>query len=188
LRVHGIILSEFYKFVVEQHGADTWRHVVQRAQLSDVTFTPVEIYPDEFMAALIGATEGITNVARSTLLESFGEHLTPRLLSIYQVLLNPTWRTLDIIEHTEQTVHRVVRMRDQRALPPRLRAVRMGPTEVILTYDSQRNLCAMALGIAKGIARHFGEELVVSERTCMLRGDPCCVFVFVVTEGASGPR
>lgn len=186
--MHGIILSEFYKFVVEQHGADTWRHVAQRAHLSDVTFTPVEIYPDDVMAALIGATEAITNVARSTLLEAFGEHLTPRLLSIYQVLLRPTWKTLDVIEHTEQTVHRVVRMRDQRAAPPRLRAVRMGPNEVILTYDSGRGLCAMALGIAKGIARHFREELVVSERSCMLRGDPCCVFAFVVMEPAALPR
>jgi predicted hydrocarbon binding protein len=46
----------------------------------------------------------------------------------------------------------------------------------------------MALGIAKGIARHFREELVVSERSCMLRGDPCCVFAFVVMEPAALPR
>ena len=187
--MHGIILSEFHKFVVEQHGADTWRHVVSRARLSDVTFTPVEIYPDELMVELINAAVRLTNVARSTLLESFGEHLTPRLLSIYKVLLNPTWRTLDVIEHTEQTVHRVVRTRDPRANPPLLRAVRTGPAEVVLTYDSRRGLCAMARGIAKGIARYFGEELVVSERACMLRGDPSCVIAFgIVTLAAPGSR
>ena len=42
--VHGIILSELHKFVVSQHGPDTWRYVSQRAGLSEETFTPLEIY------------------------------------------------------------------------------------------------------------------------------------------------
>jgi hypothetical protein len=178
--VHGIILSELHKFLVEQQGADTWRHVVQRARLPELTFTPLEFYPDEYLARIVAATEGIINVSPWTLLENFGEHLTPRLLALYEVLLEPSWRTLDVIEHTEQTVHRLVRMRDPAATPPRLRAERTGPNEVVLTYDSPRRLCAIARGIGKGIARHFGEELVLTERACMLCGDPTCVLVFEV--------
>lgn len=176
--MHGIILSELHKFLVEHHGADTWRHVAQRARLSEMTFTPLEVYPDEYMALLVAATEGITKVSPWTLLESFGEHLTPRLLALYQVLLEPSWRTLDVIEHTERTVHRVVRMRDPQASPPRLRTERTAPDEVVLTYDSPRRLCAIARGIAKGIAGHFGEALEIDERSCMLLGDSACVLAF----------
>ena len=67
--------------------------------------------------------------------------------------------TLDVIEHTEQTIHRVVRRRQPGALPPRLRTVRVGPKMVILTYDSPRRLCAVARGIARGVAARFAEAL-----------------------------
>lgn len=183
--MHGIILSEFHKFLVQTQGADTWRHVSQRAHLPDVTFTPLEIYPDEYMTRLVAASEGITRVSPWTLLESFGEHLVPRMLALYQVLLKPTWRTLDVIEHAEHTVHRLVRMRDPGAMPPRLKTERTAPDEIILTYDSPRRLCFLACGIAKGIASHFGEKLTLEERSCMLRGDTACIIVFRVS---SDPR
>jgi len=176
--VHGIILSELHKFVVEAHDSDTWRYVCQRAGLPEVTYTPLEIYPDENLTRLVAAAEAITGVSSLTLLESFGEHLVPRLLSIYEVLLEREWRTLDVIEHAEETVHRVVRLRDVGAEPPRLRTVRTHPDEVVLTYDSPRRLCAVARGIGRGIARHFAERLTLEERTCMLRGDAACVIVF----------
>jgi hypothetical protein len=183
--LHGIILSEFHKFLVQSQGEDTWRHVSQRANLLDVTFTPLEIFPDECMTRLVAASEGIIRVSPWTLLESFGEHLVPRLLGLYQVLLKPTWRTLDVIEHAENTVHRVVRTRDPGASPPRLKTERTAPDEVVLTYDSPRRLCALAKGIARGIASHFGEELTLEERSCMLRGDPACIIVFRLS---SDPR
>jgi hypothetical protein len=176
--VHGIILSELHKFVVGQHGPDTWRHVSQRAALSEETFTPLEIYPDECLVRLLAAVEVVTNVSPYALLESFGEHLSPRLLALYQVLLAPEWRTLDVIEHAEKTVHRVVRLRDPGATPPRLRTERTSSGEVVLTYDSPRRLCPLARGIACGIAGHYGEKLTIAERTCMHRGDPACVMVF----------
>jgi hypothetical protein len=176
--VHGIILSELHKFVVAQHDSDTWRHASQRAGLLDVTFTPLEIYPDDCLVRLLAAVEAVTSGSPSTLLESFGEHLILRMLVLYEVLLKPSWRTLDVIEHAEETVHRVVRLRDPGASPPRLRTERTTPDEVVLTYDSPRRLCALARGIARGIGRHFGEELRMEDRACMHRGDAACIIVF----------
>jgi hypothetical protein len=93
-------------------------------------------------------------------------------------LLKREWRTLDVIEHTEETIHRVVRMRQPGAQPPLLRAERTSPNEVVLFYDSPRRLCAVARGIGRGVANHFQEPIVIEERRCMHRGDPGCVIAY----------
>jgi hypothetical protein len=77
---------------------------------------------------------------------------------VYGPLLDSEWRTLDVIQHTEETIHRVVRMRQPGAAPPRLRVDRASPDEVAIHYDSPRRLCAVARGIVRGVAKHFGEN------------------------------
>jgi hypothetical protein len=112
------------------------------------------------------------------LLEDFGEYLVPTYLSLYATLLKPGWRTLEVLENTEETIHRVVRLRHPGAAPPRLRTLRTSPTAVLLTYDSPRRLCAVARGIGRGVAKQFGEALRITDRLCMHRGDPSCEIVF----------
>jgi predicted hydrocarbon binding protein len=130
------------------------------------------------MLALVGEAVTMTGVTATALLEQFGEALVPTYLSLYGNLLKAEWRTLEVIEHTEETIHRVVRMRHEGAQPPRLRAERTRPNEVVLTYDSPRKLCAVARGIVKGVAKQFKETVTIDERKCMHKGDPACVIVF----------
>lgn len=56
------------------------------------------------------------------------------------------------------------------ALPPELRCTRAETDEVVLEYASERRMCALAKGIAKGIAGHYGERIAIDEDTCMLDG------------------
>jgi hypothetical protein len=66
-------------------------------------------------------------------------------------------------------------MRQPGAAPPRLHVERTSPDEVVVTYDSPRKLCAVARGIMRGIAKHFGERISISDRACMHKGDPKCL-------------
>jgi hypothetical protein len=47
-----------------------------------------------------------------------------------------------------------------------------------MTYDSPRRLCAVARGIARGVAKKFQEMLTIRDQRCMHRGDPACIIVF----------
>jgi len=47
----------------------------------------------------------------------------------------------------------------------------------VVTYTSERKMCKVAEGIAKGLARHFGESIAIDQTTCMLRGDECSIRV-----------
>src|SRR4051812_25220763 len=153
--MHGIIHLELRNFVVQLHGEAAWRALTDKAGLSGEIYTPLRSYPDEQLVALLGAAVELTGADLTTLLEQFGEFLVPRYLALYGKLLKPEWRTLDVLEHAENTIHRVVRLREPGALPPRLQAQRISPTAIRMNYDSPRKLCAVARGIARGIAVHF---------------------------------
>jgi hypothetical protein len=176
--MHGLIHLELQKFVEERFGARAWATLTHRANLASEIYTPLRSYPDEQMLTLVREAETLSGKSATVLLEDFGEFLVPTYLSLYGNLLKPDWRTLDVLEHTEETIHRVVRLRHEGAAPPRLKAERTGPDEVVMTYDSPRRLCAVARGIARGVAKKFQEMLTIRDQRCMHRGDPACVIVF----------
>lgn len=175
--MHGIIHLELEKFVVAGFGRGAWEKLLDKTQLTSRLYTPVQSYPDEDVVSIVGAAVEMTGKPATELLEGFGEFLVPTYLSVYGALLDSSWKTLDVIEHTEETIHRVVRMRQPGAAPPRLHVERKSPEEVVITYDSPRKLCAVARGISRGIAKHFGERIAISDRSCMLSGAPKCVIV-----------
>lgn len=178
--MHGLIHTALQKYVETSFGVDTWRELLVRAGIEDQIFTPLQSYPDEQIVRLVAEAQALSGTPAASLLEGFGEFLVPTYLSLYGALLKPQWRTLEVLENTEETVHRVVRMRNPGAEPPRLRVRRTADDEVELTYDSARKLCAVARGIARGVAKQFSEALQVTDRSCMLRGDRACVISFRV--------
>ncbi len=173
--MHGIIHLELDKFVVAGFGRPAWEKLLEKTNLTDRLYTPVQTYPDDDIVRIVGAAVEMTGKSQTEILEAFGEHVVPTYLHVYGALLDSDWKTLDVIEHTEETIHRVVRMRQPGAAPPRLHVARTSPEEVVVTYDSPRKLCAVARGIVRGIAKHFGERVAISDRACMHRGDSKCV-------------
>ena len=180
--MHGIIHLELQNFVVQHHGEAAWRALTDAAGLSSEIYTPLRSYPDEQLVALVGAAVALTGADATTLLEAFGAFLVPRYLALYGKLLKPEWRTLEVLEHAEDTIHRVVRLREPGALPPRLQAQRVSATAIKLTYDSPRKLCAVARGIARGISVHFKEQLAINDEQCMHRGHRECVMRFTLVK------
>ena len=95
---------------------------------------------------------------------------------MYPRLIRPEWRSLDLIRNAERTIHQIVRQRQKGARPPVLQCLRVSPREVRLTYESRRNLCALATGIMRGVASHYGESVAIAQAACVLRGDHAYVF------------
>jgi hypothetical protein len=179
--MHGIVFSELQKFVVSKHAHAGWKAVTEKAGLAHQVYLAAGQYPDSEIVSLVTAASAMTGEEPFQIVEAFGEFLAPSLLKMYGHLLNPNWKSLDIIEHTEGVVHAVVRTSDMNALPPNLRTRRAEPDTVILVYDSPRKMCAMAVGIGKGLARHFNETLSVHQTQCMHKGGQSCEIVYKKT-------
>lgn len=181
--MHGTIFHELEKYVTTRLGDGAWQRLRSDAGIDPSrVYDVLSSYPDEEVGALVGTASTQTGIAVPALLEDFGEFIAPDLLEMYWGAIAPEWRTLDVIEHTETTIHSIVRIDHKDSSPPYLQAKRTGPTEVVVTYTSQRRLCAVARGITRGIARHFNEVVEIRDERCMHRGDDDCVLV-VSTQG-----
>lgn len=172
--MNGMVFKELQKYVEARLGAGAWQAIHKDAGLPSKPYLATDHYKDDEAVALIGAAAGRAGKDASELLEDFGAFIAPDLIRIYRSLIPPGWSALDLIEHTELTIHRAVRLQTPTAEPPELKSCRVSAGEVVVTYTSRRRLCAFARGIISGVAQHYKERLAIVETTCMLRGGEAC--------------
>jgi tRNA A-37 threonylcarbamoyl transferase component Bud32 len=175
--VHGLIFFYMQKFAdrlsLGGGGAADFRATVVR---EPGRYQPSAVYPDaEAVQILEGLSAGLSRPLPAIIAE-FGEFLAPNLVRVAGPWIDPTWRTLDLIQNTETLIHSMVRTAKPGADPPVLETVRVSAEELQLVYSSRRRLCVLATGLMRGMARHFGEKIDVCETSCMLKGDPFCSF------------
>ena len=161
--MHGLIHAELEKFVETNYGQEAWRAILEEAGLEDRAYVPLGAYPDEESLAIVRAAAKLTETPAEAILEDFGEFIAPDLMATYKSLIRPEWKTLDFLLNTEETIHRVVRRQNQGAEPPHLKFEEAGPGTLRLLYDSPRRMSAVARGIIKGVAKHYGESVSLEE-------------------------
>jgi predicted hydrocarbon binding protein len=172
--MHGLIHIELERFARDQAGDGPWEQAVIAANLTGRTYVPTDRYDDAEALLLVVALAKITAIGPQALLERFGRALVPALLSNFSDMVAPEWRTLELIQNTEELIHTALRASDEAARPPMLRVTRRGADEVLLIYASERRMCGVAKGIARGLGDHFGESIEVEEESCMLTGASSC--------------
>jgi len=159
--MHGFIFIEFDKFVLEHVHYTEWQQALKLHEIDNSSFSPTELYPDEKMVEMLHLAAEVTNKSPNQLLELFGAFLVPDLMKVYRAYIDPSWKTLDVLEYAETTIHVAVRKSTAGASPPILQVNRPSPREVIIEYVSPRNLPELGIGIIKGLGVYFNENLDV---------------------------
>lgn len=173
--MHGLIFVELKKFVDARLGEDAWSSITTAAELPGKVYLPVQEYPDDDLNELIAEILDRTGFAADIFLQQLGEFMAPDLLRMYGSLLDREWKTLDIVQHVDSTVHRVMRARNPNAASLGMKVERVEPDELLVRYRSGRRMCGLAKGIVRGMARHFRERVLIQEPECMHEGAPQCV-------------
>lgn len=177
MTVHGILYKALKEFVVDRYGRDAWREIRSEAGVGSKLYLPVSTYEDEELFELVEATATVIDHDTTDLLEPFGETIAAHLLNAYGNLVDADWTAIDLVEHTEEHIHTVLRTHNPELTPPELECQRRGKERVTVRYRSDRELCGVAIGIVRGVAAHYEEEISVSEHQCMHNGDPYCEFI-----------
>ena len=177
--MHGRILWQFRDYVESQHGKGAWKTVLKTAGLEERVYLS-QAYPDAEAFSLLKAASKVYGKSVANLLQEFGEFTVPALLGMYSHLIEPEWRTLDVIEHAEKLAHGAVRQHERGAAPPYLCTRRVNSQKVILTYDSPRKMCAFAVGIGLGLGKHFQEKIAIQHNPCVYLGGDHCEITYTV--------
>lgn len=172
--MHGIIFSELKKYVDTKLGGNAWSNLQKESRVGAKTYLAIQEYPDQEAVSLVSTASRITGKSVPAILEDFGEFIAPDLIGMYKGLIKPGWKTIDLIKNTEETIHKIVRLKNPGAKPAELKCSSPSPDEVVITYSSPRKMCSVAKGIAKGVAKHYNERILISEPACMLKGSPSC--------------
>lgn len=176
--VHGLIFFYIQKFaegLAKERGASSPRRTTISSPPK--TFLPTKSYPDEDAVSLLSSAAESAGQPLGSLLETFGGFLGAHLVKVAGQHVDPSWRTLDLIEHTETVIHTMVRATTPEATPPVIETARTAVDEVQVIYASSRKLCRLAAGIMRGVSEHYGETVEISEESCMHNGAPFCTFV-----------
>lgn len=165
-------------FVALRHFAGPrWDRIAEKAGFSGKPYLPIAAYPAAELSKLVAALADEWGQPVSEVLDSFGSHLAPALVTFPGVRIPKNWRALDVIEHSEAIIHNMVRRTDRLANPPALVVERTGPEELTVRYGSPLRLCSLAKGIVRGLGKHYGERLHIREVACMLLGNSACVIM-----------
>lgn len=172
--MHGIVFEELREYVWRTHGAEEWASLLSAAAPGRRFYAPDNGYPDEELEALLAEISKRTGARRGELLREFGAFIAPTLVDLYRPLVSEEWNLLDLLEHVEETIHRVVRLDDPSAAPPRLRVERPEESRVIVHYNSERRMCDLAKGIVLGLQEAYAQKVVITDLACMLNDDVEC--------------
>ena len=162
--MHGIIHSELKDYIERRYGNDIWKAILKEVGLGNKIYIHIGIYPDEEAIKIVTAASHVTGTPGEKLLEDFGEFIAPKLLDMHKSLIKPEWKTLDLLLNTEETIHRVVRLKNPDADPPKLQFEWIGSKRLKFYYNSPRRMSAVAKGIIKGVARHYQETVTIQEQ------------------------
>lgn len=180
--VHGSIFFLLKKYIDHSFGFGAWDDILAKSKTTQTNFDITRAYPLEEIGAIIGTVSQMTGKSVNELKEAFGEYLVPDLFSLYKDYLQPHWRTLDVVEHTERVMHGAVRKLNSAADPPILNVTRVNKNKLMVDYFSRRKMGALAIGIIKGIARYYNEHEKIR---LTLTTDPDAERVQIVIEQAA---
>ncbi|MGY2134498.1 heme NO-binding domain-containing protein [Hymenobacter sp. HD11105] len=155
--MHGHIFMLLKRYVQTQYDHSTWLKLMKNAGLETLEFDHKTVYPDQHIYDLVGQAAEMTGIPAGELHEKFGEYLVPDLMFMYQKHIRPEWKTLDMIENTEMTMHKQVRSEHVENRPPVLQVRRLNENELIIDYISKRRMSGLAVGIVRGLAAYFDE-------------------------------
>ena len=160
-RLHGSIFVFLKRFVESRYDYSTWLKLLEKAEIDRESYNLHEMYPTGELNAIVAMASEITGITETELHEEFGEFLVPDLLLMYRKNIDPSWRTFEMLLHTEAVMHGAVRKEDSRTSPPILNISKVHSKLLVIDYHSKRRMAGIAIGIIKGIARYYNEAEMV---------------------------
>jgi len=159
----GIVFTEFVEMVEERFSDDVLDDVLDTPDLSTSgAYTSVGYYEHTDMIKMVVTLSKTVNVPIDDLISAFGEHLFGKLVAKYPVLVEDQNSVLDFLETIDSVVHKEVLKLYPQAELPKFSTERLSPDQLQMTYRSKRPFSQLALGLIKGCAQHFKQQVEVS--------------------------
>lgn len=157
----GIIFSEFLELVENQFGLDVCQAMLDESDDAGV-YTTVGTYDHRYLIKLIVTLSRLTGVSPEQLQEVYGESLFIHLFRSMPELEGSASGTFEFIGKVEEYIHIEVKKLYPDANPPTFKFISKSSAQLVMDYISARCMSHVCLGLIKGCATHFNENIDIN--------------------------
>lgn len=160
----GVIAKCLAELVTEKFGQDKWEKALEMAGLpKDTTFLSTQDIDDSAVLKVVESVCKVLNITIQQAADAFGDYwvneFAPKMYSAYYMGVNSAKEFLLKMD----SVHEASTKRIPNARPPRFDYRWENDKTLIMTYKSHRNLIDFAIGLIKGVGKHYNENLTVTK-------------------------
>ncbi|TRX59896.1 hypothetical protein FNH22_07530 [Fulvivirga sp. M361] len=159
--MHGIIFKQLFQFVRENHGQKALKEILYGCGLGMKYYDPTQAYPDHEVEQILDAVCKMLGVSRDSVLEAFGQYITPSLYKRFSAFIREEWDAMDLIENIEVMIYGSVKTTQNNVASPTLIINRKGKDEITISYTSKRDALAFGIGIVRAIGKHYNTKLTI---------------------------
>ncbi|WP_299495368.1 heme NO-binding domain-containing protein [uncultured Shewanella sp.] len=156
----GLIFTEFFEVVEEAFGLEVCEQMLEQAN-DDGIYTSVGSYDHKKLVKMIIILSQLTQVSVEDLQQVFGQKAFSTLLESLPIPTGNITNTIDFIQHVEAFIHVEVKKLYPDSTLPTFEFISISPTQLIMDYLSPRCMGHVCLGLIKGCAAHFNEEMAI---------------------------
>jgi len=157
----GIVFTEFLELVENEFGLEVVQQIIDECELdTEGVYTSVGTYSHKDMFKMVGKLSEIKGIPVPALLTVFGEYFFTTLKDKYPVFVEKP-SLFSFLNSIDQYIHPEVLKLYPDAELPRFDAEIKSDNEMILNYMSSRKMSDLAIGLIKGAANHFKENVDV---------------------------
>jgi hypothetical protein len=176
----GIIFNLLEEVVTTYKGEGVWEKILEGAG-ADGAYTSLGNYSDDEFVKLLGALSRQSGESDREVLKWFGHRSMPFLAERYPEFFTAHKSLRSFLLSLNDVIHAEVRKLYPGSdvpvfefeTPPGAAA----HDTLIIHYLSKRRLCQLAEGFIAGASDHFGEQVTVTQSSCMLDGAGECALV-----------
>jgi len=157
----GIVFTEFLELVENEFGLEVVQQIIDECELdTEGVYTSVGVYSHKDMFKMVGKLSEIKGIPVPALLTVFGEYFFNTLKDKYPIFVEKP-NLFSFLKSIDQYIHPEVLKLYPEAELPRFDAEIKSDNEMILNYMSSRKMSDLAIGLIKGAANHFKENVEV---------------------------
>lgn len=157
----GIVFTEFLELVENEFGLEVVQQIIDECELeTEGVYTSVGTYSHKDMFKMVGKLSEIKGIPVPALLTVFGEYFFTTLKEKYPVFVEKP-NLFSFLNSIDQYIHPEVLKLYPDAELPRFDAEIKSDNEMMLNYMSSRKMSDLAIGLIKGAANHFEEDVDV---------------------------
>lgn len=159
----GIIFTELLEYIEENFGFDVLDKIIEDANLdNNGAYTQAGNYEFGELLKLIVAMSEESGIELPKLLEIFGEHLFLKLTALKPNLKSQFNSCIDLIANVDDIIHPEVEKLYTGADLPTFNKVERSENTLVIDYVSNKPLEHLAIGLMRGCAKEFNQELDLS--------------------------